>query len=1444
MRRSLFYQTDDTITLKIEESQNNINHLLSQLDGVDSVGQKEFGYVQANISDLMGTFHDSQNVLQGDLMDVLESFNKGTMTSDEIQSLLINEKERGNISLKLVEDIQLQMDEVLSFVAHFISDVESGKPLPKNSFQSLFQELDGMSDSVHAMSKVVRTPSRRVREVKASIQTQVEHRHEKSRGIGAPPIMTFLNQQHRRHGSPSDTSRQDREFFKESARGRESARGDPMASRSDSRPDSRGGGAGSPNTRPQLRKVSSFRALSEARKENGQKDGDDDKEDLGLHGKKPSYAVKGIQRQRSGNITVKSSLVRSLTREMSDDEISMDSSADAGTNKWRRSKPKGAHRQTQTDEEITLVRSGTTPQKETSATMSKNVMGKLSAAGSFSPSKKSMISTHENGSGSHQGGSDIHGKSQSGVSKQSTVVVKQKTQATGRSSQLTAPGGVVKSSTNRGTRNQGSSRPSSRPNSRPVSPRAMEGSSSIPSITGGGVTSSVGSTNSVGLSSVGSVVGSGTTTQGGISRQSGLSKNLAKEVIGKLEELSFDEAEDEKEKLELERLKQDADGMAKYLELKEKRLEKLESRLQSKQENLDIIIEGRVNMRVQELRLKVNNGESESDNSKKDSSSSAGGNASTTTAPKHTTDSKDGKKKGKSSTGQKKHHPSTGVHTSDAPVVSSLANTALSEPSVPSGSSDSGPSSVPAAAAAVGTIDLNTIVKTIIQYLPGGSGPQSSQQVLALPQQEGSATSMGREGSAADGGTGMRRLVSTGTGPSRPPSTESNRPTSQSSWPSSSHHPGATEKDIPEGSTEDEGGGIKLPLIPQPGGKSSAALGSSRHQLSNSSVGMDPRADEALMHSKPSPASKGRPASRDQENKVRRESRTPSRVDAGVDSGERPESKRSRKDSKIITGSNYSHHSMTDDDDAIAVNLSNYCTSHSLNPSRSNTGEPRGVHASAPDVNQIWVPPPTKLSSRKLPSTIMIFPLHSVDQSTSTDDLPGEPATRPEVETTPVPTSSVDAPIDVREDRITITRDGGKSTTLDKLQSELINSPNPLALLYKHFFPYLSVLSRHHLMAAASGTCSDMSKPLDVTAPASKAGPTYSTAGLAELFEIVTEEVSKLEYTSYYAYEAMDDCEETVHSLIIIAESGQRIDKDFFAALKAASKQIGEIEMAEAWVDMLLTNSRTIFNRIRALGINPSSVGQKFSDAYKAFLNCQGRNIALKKRLRALKKKVNLHLQQPIASMKEEDNAPNGALLHKLNTLAARCEQLEEDLGDAQDEVEELRAQCILMDRELDRTPGALFFFSALHNPKLPEIVSKHIQQLGSIKGVIDGKEHFDFMTLKHRLEAIFLGLPALSQFFKRYTGLQKKWSQTRAKLFLDKKLIGGDADKYFICPMCNVDSRQITRDALGGSAGRNIINSPRGKRSRVGTAHSRSGPLTSLSVREGSGSREAFSRS
>lgn len=56
---------------------------------------------------------------------------------------------------------------------------------------------------------------------------------------------------------------------------------------------------------------------------------------------------------------------------------------------------------------------------------------------------------------------------------------------------------------------------------------------------------------------------------------------------------------------------------------------------------------------------------------------------------------------------------------------------------------------------------------------------------------------------------------------------------------------------------------------------------------------------------------------------------------------------------------------------------------------------------------------------------------------------------------------------------------------------------------------------------------------------------------------------------------------------------------------------VGELEIAEAWVDMLLTNSRTLFNRIRILSIHPSILGENYQKAYAAFLACQGTNVSL-----------------------------------------------------------------------------------------------------------------------------------------------------------------------------------------------------------------------------------------
>ena len=182
--------------------------------------------------------------------------------------------------------------------------------------------------------------------------------------------------------------------------------------------------------------------------------------------------------------------------------------------------------------------------------------------------------------------------------------------------------------------------------------------------------------------------------------------------------------------------------------------------------------------------------------------------------------------------------------------------------------------------------------------------------------------------------------------------------------------------------------------------------------------------------------------------------------------------------------------------------------------------------------------------------------------------------------------------------------------------------------------------------------------------------------------------------------------------------------------------------------------------------------------------------VALKQRLSMVKKRMHHHLHRPMHVAKQDYGPDKKDLKRRLHRSATRCEDLEERLADTQDELEELRVQIISMDRERDTTPAALWFFSALHNPRLPKVVANHLQQLNALKGVADGKEHFDFLVLKQRLESCFSGVPHIQNFFKKFSALHKKYVQSRCKLFLDRKLIGGDADAYFVCPMCNTDSR------------------------------------------------------
>lgn len=206
------------------------------------------------------------------------------------------------------------------------------------------------------------------------------------------------------------------------------------------------------------------------------------------------------------------------------------------------------------------------------------------------------------------------------------------------------------------------------------------------------------------------------------------------------------------------------------------------------------------------------------------------------------------------------------------------------------------------------------------------------------------------------------------------------------------------------------------------------------------------------------------------------------------------------------------------------------------------------------EINEIWVPPPSSLAKRKLPATIVIFPLHTVDSSTSTDDLFIDTTTSPPSPLHITMEPSITGSESSASLRPSTSNSLNNNPKLEKLQYDLASSSSPLTMLYQQFFPYLSVLSRHHLMAAAAGELADMSKDIDSTAPPTNPTSIYSTNRFAHLFEVTLEEISKLEYTSYHALESVPYCEQMIADLVILSQSGRSIDADFLASLREVTR--------------------------------------------------------------------------------------------------------------------------------------------------------------------------------------------------------------------------------------------------------------------------------------------------
>jgi hypothetical protein len=134
--------------------------------------------------------------------------------------------------------------------------------------------------------------------------------------------------------------------------------------------------------------------------------------------------------------------------------------------------------------------------------------------------------------------------------------------------------------------------------------------------------------------------------------------------------------------------------------------------------------------------------------------------------------------------------------------------------------------------------------------------------------------------------------------------------------------------------------------------------------------------------------------------------------------------------------------------------------------------------------------------------------------------------------------------------------------------------------------------------------------------------------------------------------------------------------------------------------------------------------------------------------------------------------------------------------------IEELKQDVIDAKEATDHTPGAIMFYSILHDPPTYEVMKTLTSSLLEIRNVVEGKEKIDFISLKKKLEPCCYGVPYIQRLLLRYNNIHKKWCKLRQDHYLKRNENGGDADEAFVCPICMVDHRHV--DELNVSSNNN----------------------------------------
>eukprot|EP01038_Epipyxis_sp_PR26KG_P009642 gene9642-12981_t len=374
----------------------------------------------------------------------------------------------------------------------------------------------------------------------------------------------------------------------------------------------------------------------------------------------------------------------------------------------------------------------------------------------------------------------------------------------------------------------------------------------------------------------------------------------------------------------------------------------------------------------------------------------------------------------------------------------------------------------------------------------------------------------------------------------------------------------------------------------------------------------------------------------------------------------------------------------------------------------------------------------------------------------------------------------------------------------------LIESDNPLCVLYYEYSKYLPMIFKTRLLTAAV-----IEDRIQLQLNEQKISNFPSPYSLPKVFENLLTNISIIEEKCVQILQNVGNSESIVANLISIKVNPMFVDIDAMGdQITGLYTNFGEIEALKMEIELHLQEYRTIYERINAISLhelnNIMKESNDFKICYQKFCLCQGKSVEAHQRLIACKDRcirykltpkdlyfqITYNKSQSQSRQDQNDMRSVSTTVHQTHNhnnhnigneqhLIRIIENLQKELSVSDNEIKELEEELFDSMQEQSFAPAALLFFALMHDPTIIPTLQQLVIQLSHLKPFVNSTAHLDYLALKKRMQVCVVCIPSIEKLLSKYKKLYDKWTINRVNWFSQRNLTGGAADAYTGCPMC-----------------------------------------------------------